>query len=486
MSPAPNDVQTMVRMQRTVSAAGVADQPRTTHTGPRSIDRRAAAVAHVAMILRTVISVCEQDYPRERLVVVVSDDGHDPLLRHQLDALDLGVIYHEPCARWAPGRDGAAKAGNLNSAVTMLDDRFPAVAYIETRDADDEVGSVRFLRETVGQLQADDHLAFVQTIKEAQVSPGDPFNNRESMFYRGQMLARNAADAVFPCGSGVVWNRIALHDIGGFPSWNLVEDLQSGVEALRRGWHSMYLRIVGAVGQHSPEDLPNVYKQRGTWAIDTVRLMVWGNLKGLTLRQRAHFYGMLLDYLHAFAIIIYLPCLMMSLLGWTPLDATGRSYLLHILPVVIATELWLLAVNRPYNDRRTRQRHPYLALWRSRIMWTGLAPIYAKASLQAILSGPRCKPEYRLTRKEDDLRWHWQHTVPQVLPLLIVTIVTIYAVVKHTLPSAALLAASIYWGALNVVLLLGFVSRGWHGLSRSRAVIAEPVVEVFAAAAEAP
>jgi cellulose synthase (UDP-forming) len=438
----------------------------------------------VAMILRTVISVYEQDYPSDRLVVIVSDDGHDPLLRRQLRALDLGAIYHEPCARWAPGRDGAAKAGNLNSAVAMLDDRFPDIAYIETRDADDEVGSARFLRETVGHMRSDDQLAFVQSIKEAQVSAGDPFNNRESMFYRGQMLTRNAANAVFPCGSGLVWNRVALRDIGGFPTWNLVEDLQSGVEALRRGWHGLYLPIVGAVGQHSPEDLPNVYKQRGTWAIDTVRLMVWGNLKGLTLRQRAHFYGMLLDYLHAFAIIIYLPCLLMSLLGWTPLDATGTSYLAHILPVVLATELWLLAVNRPYNDRRTRQRHPYLALWRARIMWTGLAPIYAKASLQAILSGPRRKPEYRVTRKEDDLRWHWQHTVPQIFPLLIVAIVAISAVVNRTLPSAALLSASIYWGALNVVLLLGFVSRGWHGLNRSRAIISRPVADALATPTE--
>jgi cellulose synthase (UDP-forming) len=75
----------------------------------------------------------------------------------------------------------------------------------------------------------------VQTIKQAQVSAGDPFNNWEPMFYRGQMLARNAANAVFPCGSGLVWRRSALREIGEFPTWNLVEDVQSGLEALRLG-----------------------------------------------------------------------------------------------------------------------------------------------------------------------------------------------------------------------------------------------------------
>ena len=68
--------------------------------------------------------------------------------------------------RNAPGRDGAAKAGNLNSALAHMLERFPAVTHIETRDADDELGSANFLRHTVGQLEADERLAFrVQTVE---------------------------------------------------------------------------------------------------------------------------------------------------------------------------------------------------------------------------------------------------------------------------------------------------------------------------------
>ena len=32
---------------------------------------------------------------------------------------------------------------------------------------------------------------------------------------------------------------LALAELGGFPVWNLVEDLQSGLEALRRGWRGL-------------------------------------------------------------------------------------------------------------------------------------------------------------------------------------------------------------------------------------------------------
>jgi len=429
----------------------------------------------VPMVLRTLASVLEQDWPTERLTIVVSDDGHDRAL--EAAVRDLPVIYHSPPDRFAPGRDGAAKAGNLNSAVALLDAEHPEIRYIETRDADDEVGSHAFLREVVGQLDADDGLAFVQTIKQAQVSAGDPFNNWEPMFYRGQMLARNAANAVFPCGSGLVWRRTALREIGDFPTWNLVEDVQSGLEALRLGWRGLYMPIVGAVAQHAPEDVPNFYKQRGTWAIDTVRLMVWRRLKGLNLRQRLQFWEMLAFYLNAFTAFVYIPSVGFSLLGQPPLvGVSALAYTAHLLPLVFAVEAWLLVLNLPYGDRRTRQRQLLRKLWQTRVMWTGMAPVYAKAVILAIVGGPHRKPTYVVTRKEDDLRWHWRHTMPQTTLVLLVACIMVYGLRYGTLPSLALLAGSVYWGGLNIALLTSFVSRSWFGLKRAQRAARHVVV----------
>jgi cellulose synthase (UDP-forming) len=420
----------------------------------------------VPMILRTIESVVEQDWPRERMVVVVSDDAADPELRDALE--DWPALYHLPPPRWSPGRDGAAKAGNLNSALQFLRERHPEIAYVETRDADDELGSTSFLRHCTGQLEHDPRLAFVQTIKEAQVAAGDPFNNREAIFYRSQMLARNAANAVFPCGSGVVWRNSALEEIGDFPTWNLVEDLQSGVEALRRGWRGLYLPIVGAVPQHSPHDVPNFYKQRGTWALDTTRLVVWGNLSGLNLRQRLQFLELLFFYLASFTVPIYLIALLDALVGFAPLAAGAGAFIIHMVPLVLATEIWLFVLNSPFNDRRVRQRRPYRELWKVRTMWAGLAPVFMKAVAQALLGGPNKKPTYRLTLKADDTRWHWRHTLPQTLVVTTLAVVAITAIRFHTYPSVTLLVGSVYWGALNVVLLANFISRSWHGLRITR------------------
>ncbi len=436
----------------------------------------------VPMVLRTITSVLEQDWPREQMVIVVSDDGHDPALAEAVSSWP--VLYHSPPPRFAPGRDGAAKAGNLNSALELLIAEHPELVYIETRDCDDELGSMGFLRQVIGALEHDHRLAYVQSIKETQVSAGDPFNNREAMFYRGQMLSRNAANATFPCGSGVVWRRSALEDIGLFPTWNLVEDLQSGVEALRRGWHSCYLPIVGAMGQHSPEDVPNVYKQRGTWAIDTVRLMIWGELRGLNLRQRAQFYELLCYYLQSFTVLIYIPSIIGALLGYVPFTASGQSFLVHMLPIVLATEAWLLAINRPYNDRR-RQRHPIRELWRVRIIWSGLAPVFIKASIQAILGGPSHKPTYKVTRKHNDARWHWGHTLPQTSVLMTVLVTLVYALRNGTMPHLTLLFPFVYWGGLYVALFAGFIARSWYGVVNLHRTIV-PAIRRTSSARETP
>lgn len=415
----------------------------------------------VPMVLRTVLSVIEQDYPRERMHVVVSDDAHNPELAAALAG--SGVIYHEPPPRHAPGRDGAAKAGNLNSALKMVLARFPEVACIETRDADDEVGTEKFLRHTIGQLEFDKRLAFVQTVKETQVSAGDPFVNLDGQFYRCQMLSRNYANAVFPCGSGLLWRRQALEDIGGFPTWNLVEDLQSGVEALRRGWRGCYLTIVGAVGQHSPEDVANVFKQRGTWAIDTVRLSIWGARRGLNRRQRLHFSETLFFYLHSFTVLVYVPCTALACLGEFAIKASGLACLLHLIPYALAAEARLYVLNQPFADRRQRQRSPLRALWRLKLMWLGLAPVYMVACCKAILTGPNRKPVYKITRKSTEIRWYWRETLPHAILAAIVPLGFLVGLALGTLPPLLILVSTGYWGLVNSAALAGFIARGWAG-----------------------
>lgn len=416
----------------------------------------------VTMVARTLQSVLNQKWPKRCLRVIVSDDAHSPAIAAMVEALQREhpaafVLYHEPPRRGEPGRRGEAKAGNLNSALDTIARYWDDVHYIETRDADDEVGDWDFLRLCIGHLEAHVHVAYVQTIKESRVSPGDPFGNQNSLFYRGAMLARQHANAVIPCGSGLVWRKAALFDIGGFPTWNLVEDLQSGVEALRRGWQSAYLPIVGALGQHAPEDIPNVYKQSGTWALDAMRLFFWGDLSGLNLAQRLQFMELGLFYLQGFAAIIIITALAISLgTGIYPLTTGALSYTLHFWPFALGVELFLASLTG---------RRPYETLLRQREMWIGLAPVFAMACVRALVYGSRRKPTYRVTRKEHQFAWYWRETLPQTLLLVAVFSTLLYRVTSGSILNGFDLGSA-YWAVYYGVFLLSFIRKSWFGVGK--------------------
>jgi cellulose synthase (UDP-forming) len=254
-----------------------------------------------------------------------------------------------------------------------------------------------------------------------------------------------------------------LDDIEGFPTWNLVEDLQSGVEALRRGWRGLYLPIVGAQGQTAPEDIPNAIKQRGTWAVDTMRITVWGDKSGLSLRQHLQFSELGFFYMLSFAVLVFAITPILSLLfGVYPFVTTQAQYAAHFWPYALAVELMLssLADGLPYED-----------LWRGRQTWLGMAPVFAKATLIALFYGPNRKPTYRVTRKKHIYRWYWREITPQLLLFLGLIGASIYHVLTHSLLRTADLG-SLFWAAFFALLLSQTVRNSWHGLRPSQQVMA--------------
>jgi cellulose synthase (UDP-forming) len=418
----------------------------------------------VRMLARTAESIMAQDWPHERLVVIISDDAHSAEVATEVARLRAAypratIRYNSPPLRGTAARRGTAKAGNLNSALDYLREHFPDVRFIETRDADDEVGDPGFLRQTIGLLVNDPNLAYVQTIKSARVSEGDPFNNLEPLFYYGNMLARHDGNSVFPCGSGLVWRLEALEDIGDFPTWSLVEDLMSGVEALKRGWNSAYLPIVGAVAQHAPEDMANVYKQRGTWSLDTLRIMFWGDLKGLTLRQKVQFSQLAFYYLHSLATIVFILVLPISLVtNIYPMNLSGFEATYRFWPLIVSSELFLIALNG---------RHPFETAWRLKEMLIGLTPVYAKSFFRAVFDGPDKSYAYRVTRKTDDFHWYWRETRVQIGAMAVLSGALLYRVVNTASWSAFDMGLA-YLTMLQILPLAGFIRKSWFGVSPLR------------------
>lgn len=256
------------------------------------------------------------------------------------------VIYYNQ-----PSSDTNSKALNLNSALKFVYTIDPNVVYIETRDADD-LAPEDFIGYAIGTLINNPEASFVQAKKLTISSGPHPLEPDEPVFFEKIMPAKNASKAVFPCGSGLVWKSSDLAKIGEFPNWNLVEDLYSGFLAWQNGLYGLYIDTVGAIGQVVPEDIPNIYKQRGTWALDTMRLFFWHSKKGLSFWQRLQFAEIGLFYLLSFPVLFLVMVPILSLLvDIHPLVTDHLQYALHFWPFAATVELFLVAMADGYSVR---------------------------------------------------------------------------------------------------------------------------------------
>ena len=307
----------------------------------------------------------------------------------------------------------------------------------------------------------------MQTIKRCHVPEDDAFSNQEPAFYERVMLTRQACNAAFPCGSGLVWRRSGLELIGGFPTWNLVEDLDSGYELLRRGGRGLYLPVVGSVAQSAPEDVPNLYKQRGTWALDSARLFLFKNplvASGLHWRQRLQFLELNFSYVASFAHLLFIVTILGSLVaGVYPTD--GSAAQLH-----------------RRDDRAERGGGDLLHAkaghvsfgeqWRSRQIWICLMFVYMGSFFRALRYGPKRKPRYVVTRKHSLAGWHWKHVIPQAVTILLLLVAIVYgAILRGGFNLVDL--GSVFWALFYVQNLAHVVRLSWRRTAGAPATVAK-------------
>jgi cellulose synthase (UDP-forming) len=324
----------------------------------------------------TVASITRLDYPAERVYVLVADDGRRAEVGELCERYGVHSIH-------GPQRD--AKAGNLNAALDHLAQHAPQATLILTQDADELLDS-SFLRKTVGYFN-DPQIAFVQTPKDAFTPERDPFGNRDRIFYDILQPGRNGANAAFSCGSGVIWRIAAVRSVGGFATWNLVEDLTTSYYLHSAGYRSEYHNETLTIGL-SPDDIPGLLKQRGTWAADTWRLFLFDNpllKRGLSLRQRLQYLELGMFYVcSAFfmPLLLLTPVLSLARSEFIPLEGAA------LFPWIGASMVYYLVLSRG-NLLFLRRMWQY---------WVGHAPTYLWAFWLAVRSRNR-KPRYQVTRK---------------------------------------------------------------------------------------
>ena len=395
----------------------------------------------IGILEKTVLSLKALQYPKEFLHIIVSDDGHSQQVREL--TMRHEVIYN-------PGARRDAKAGNLNSALEYIRCNLPSAELILTQDADELIDPT-FLSKTVDYF-SDPTVAFVQTPKEAITPKGDPFGARDRIFYDSLQPGRGGSGASFSCGSGVIWRISAVEAVGGFATWNLVEDLTTSYYLHRAGYRSEYHNEILTIGL-SPDDIPNLLKQRGTWAADTIRLFLFQNplhQYGLTLRQRLQYLELGLFYLTS---VFFLPSLMfvplISLATGVFPDIEGSA----LFPWMVVSLVYYAALSRSKLGELIR-------MWQ---YWTGHWPTYTRAFLIALRSRNK-KPAYRVTRKTHQKGFYGYLLWPQFLYIIAGTIISIRAIFLMTAADMVAVWTNIGIFAFFAFLLSGICGAAFYGV----------------------
>jgi len=390
------------------------------------------------VVQRTLTAVADIEWAGAVKVYVLDDGASDAV---EAEAVRRNFIYRSRPKSGASLE--AAKAGNLNFGLKQSEGELILVL-----DAD-QVAAPHILHALAGYMRFSD-VGFIQSRQFYHVPEGDPFFSQDRVFYEAVQLGYDDRDNAISCGSGVLYRRAALEEAGGFASWNLVEDLTTSYELHSRGWRSFYYPHALSIGL-APTDIWGVYRQRGQWALDTMRLFFWDNpliKKGLVWQGRMSYLVIPLTYLGAgfvFPFLFIIPI-------WTYL--TGGSVLATSeIRFVLFRGMYLVMMAVALRVLFRRQE-----AGRQFQMLVGLFPVYLAATVRALFHPrgrtPRYTPNH--ARRKNRTRPAALAILPQLTLMGLSAILPFYAIAAGTaeprlILSNAFISAAALWALLPVV-----------------------------------
>lgn len=219
----------------------------------------------VEVIMDTVRAACALDYPVSQFRVLVLDDGRSTQLQQAVTELQS---HHPHLTYHSRGRQSGqvfAKSGNLNYALTTLQQKVEP-EFCAILDAD-SIPTPEFLRATLPHLLQTPSSALVSTRQHFSNLPeGDPLCQSRNHFYTCQNADFDILGHAFDAGSGAVFRRKAIMDVGLYPTFSFSEDWQLSQTLHGMGFRTMQVQEELQFGL-VPSSLSGHIAQRKRWNI---------------------------------------------------------------------------------------------------------------------------------------------------------------------------------------------------------------------------
>jgi cellulose synthase (UDP-forming) len=430
-----------------ISARGVtavpAQWPLRINEEPASVDVFVTTYGEDLAVIRRTVAAALAIRGRHRTLVL--DDGRSDEVRDL--AHELGAEY----VRRTDNR--AAKAGNINHALSITDGEFFAVF-----DAD-FAPKPEFLHETLPYF-ATDKVAFVQTPQtygnlHTVLSRGSGY--MQSVFYSLIQSGKNRFNAAFCVGTNVIFRRNAVADIGGIYEKSKSEDIWTSIHLHERGWRSIYTGTVLAVGD-TPESVEAYSKQQLRWATGAFEILLRHNplsrRRNLTTDQRIQYLTTATFYLNGIApaLLLLVPPLQIYL-DLTPV-ALG-----------VPTSTWLMYYAGFYFMQVVVALYTMGSFrWETLMLASASFPIYIQALWNAVTRRER---QWHVTGRLGGSRSPFNFTFPQVLVFVFLLLTTVVGVWKAEVTGSFNVALA--WNALNTVVLGIFLAITYREAREARA-----------------
>ena len=293
------------------------------------------------MIELTVIGAMSIRYPHETFLL---DDGNRP---------ELKAIAEKHGARYVT-REGnrGAKAGNLNDALKLSKADFVAVFdadHIAQSEALDSMMGY-FKDPAVAMAQAPQLFYNEDSFLYLDTNVGAGRWHEQALFMDVIQANRDFYDGCSCIGTGVVYRRSALAEIGGFPEATLTEDLHTSLLMHKRGMKTVYVNEPVAWGV-AASDVSEFYKTRRRWAYGNLQAFALENLlfcRGLGWRCRLGYLQMAADILQGWPQLIFLVTPVYSMMTDVSPVAPTRLNLILALTGMVALILLLKAASSNY------------------------------------------------------------------------------------------------------------------------------------------
>jgi len=344
------------------------------------------------VIERLINSVCEIDYPKDKMEIQVLDDSTDEtvdVVAKAVDAKKKEGFNIEHVRR--SNREGF-KAGALKEGLKIANGEFVAIF-----DAD-FIPHSDFLSSTL-KFFTDEKVGMVQTRWEH-------LNGDHSLITRAQALAldghfvieqtvRNKAGFFINFnGTGGVWRKSCIEDAGNWHADTLTEDLDLSYRAQLNGWKFVFLKDFTSPAE-LPQEINALKSQQFRWtkgAIETAKKilpLVWNSDVPLRIKLYSTFHltnNIVFPFI-LLAAILNVPLIFVKNSGGHELYFAFMS--IFVLAFISSFMFYLYSQKDIHPD------------WRKRIV---LFPIFMAGSMGFALNNSRAVFEGLLNRKSEFVR----------------------------------------------------------------------------------